>query len=98
MFAEALSQFLTKTKDTGSVYKRIEALGKYSKDEILLDMITIIFAGFDTISHLICSALYWLKRPQSADALKKLMKSLEESGISKINASNADNFKNVFED
>ena len=61
VFAESIRNFMTKTKDTESIYKRLEALGKFTDDAILYDMIMLLFAGFDTLSHLIASSLYQLK-------------------------------------
>ena len=57
----SIRDFLATTKDSESVYKRVEALGKFSYEAILNDMVMLLFGGFDTTSHLVWECLYWLK-------------------------------------
>lgn len=60
-FNESIKQFLKTTKDTESVYKRLEATSKSTDDVKLYDMIMLFFGGFDTLSHYISSCIYHLK-------------------------------------
>lgn len=50
-----LKDFTSKTTDTNSVYKRLEALCNFTQDDLISDASALLFAGFDTITHLVVS-------------------------------------------
>ena len=90
-----LTSFTSKSKDTQSVYKQLEALGVIPKEVIINDIVLLLFAGFDTITHLIISCLFQLKK--NPNELRKLKDSLDRLEISKINESNASDLKDAYE-
>ena len=87
--------FASKTKDTESVYKRLEALGKFTQEVLVADTVILLFAGFDTISHLISSCLFQLKK--NPDTLSKLMECCDNWGITNVYKSNASSLKDIYE-
>ena len=77
------------------MYKQLEALGVTPKEVIINDIVLLLFAGLDTITHLIFSCLFQLKK--NPNELRKLKDSLDKLEISKINESNASDLKDAYE-
>ena len=94
-FFNAVRMFASKTKDTESVYKRLEALGKFSQEVLVADTVLLLFTEFDTISHLISSCLFQLKK--NPDTLSKLMECCDNWGITNVDKSNASSLKDIYE-
>ena len=91
----ALSRFLDMSEDSQSVYKQLLNTGEISKEEVFNDTLLLLFAGFDTTSHGICSTLYYLhKNPQ---ILNKLKGALDKDGISSIDVKQKDSLKELYE-
>ena len=63
---------------------------------IINNTLFLLFAGFDTISHLITSCLLQLKK--NPDVLENLKDSLHKSGIAGVDASKTQNLKDLYED
>ena len=76
-----LKDFLKNSKDKESVYNKL--INEYGVEEHLAldDIIGLLFAGHDTTSHAIVSAIYFLKK--YPEVSKKLKTSLKDSGFSK---------------
>ena len=79
-----LRSFLSENEDDQSVYKKILNEFRFDVNEVFADMLMIIFAGFDTTSHSITSALYLLKKYPKT--MKKILLSLNRDGISSLNS------------
>ena len=94
-FSNAFKNFVLKTKDTESVYKKLESLGKFSQDVLLIDTIMLLFAGFDTLAHFLSSCLYYLKKYPTE--LHKLKESIDKSGITNIEISMGDKLKDIYD-
>ena len=87
--------FLAKSEDDESVYKQVLNLGKFSHDEIIADMMMMLFGGYDTTSHLVTSVIYWVyKHPE---VHRKLMDSLRSSGIIDLNPESGAELKDLYE-
>ena len=77
--------------DMDSMYNKQKQSGEFSTEEIIMDILTIIFGAYDTTSRSICSNLYFLKKFPRVQ--KKLMEeiskhkldSLEEIPFHKLN-------------
>ena len=93
---EELTNFTSQSKDTNSIFKQLEALGIFSQEVVINDTLFLLLAGFDTISHLITSCLFQLKK--NPDVLENLKDSLHKSGISGVDASKTSNLKDLYED
>ena len=94
-FFDAIRKFVAQTKDTKSVYKRLEALGKFPKEVLVADTVMLLFAGFDTLSHWITSCLFQLKKyPETS---QKLIESLNKWGIIDVDKSKGSSLKDIYE-
>ena len=94
-YFDALREFIKMTKDTESVYKRLESQGKFDQDTLLKDTSLLLFAGFDTTSRLISSCLYFLKKNPAV--LEKLKEAMFTSGITNIEEKNSSELKDIYE-
>ena len=93
---KAIEEFLRKSKDDQSVYKQILNLNQFSEEEILSDMMIMLFGGYDTTSHLISSVLYQLhKHP---NILEKLHENLKSHGVLSLDPNEESKLKDIFED
>ena len=91
----AIAKFLDMSEDDQSVYRQLLNSGQLSKEEVFHDTVFILFAGFDTTSHAICSTLYYLhKFPQT---LSKLKDALDKDGITNIDTKKEDSLKDLYE-
>ena len=93
---DAIRKFTAQTKDTESVYKRLEALGKFSKEVLVVDTVMLLIAGFDSTSILITSCLFQLKK-KNPEALQKLMESSSKWGIINVDKSKGSSLKDIYE-
>ena len=73
----------------------VEAWGLFSSDLIIKDTVALLLGGFDTVSHMISSFLYFLAK--NLDVMKKLKNSFYGWGISNINKSDTSNLKDIYE-
>ena len=74
-----LKEFLKQSKDTESYYAQIRDTNKFTEDEIIADLMIMLFAGTDTTSHTAVSMMYYLgKYPEIR---KKLRDDYEKVGI-----------------
>ena len=89
-FMKSLDEFLAKSKDSESVYRQIFDSGKFDSRAVVLDMISLLFAGFGTTAQGICSMMYFLQK--YPDKMKKLKQALEDEGIkdNNVDAQTAD--------
>ena len=78
----ALRKFLSKSEDDQSVYRQILKNYDFSKEEVFADVLLLLLAGFDTTSHGLGSALYFLKK--NPEVMKKLNQALNECDIPNI--------------
>ena len=66
-----LQKFLDDNPDESSVYEQLVSEYKVDKTQALYDIIILSFAGYDTVSHAICSVIYYMKaNPKSLEKLK----------------------------
>ena len=80
-------EFSQKSADKDSVYNLLKSYNsseeeKMSEEELILDVVVMLFAGFDTSSYAIISLLYQLK--MNPDKLQRLKVTLDESKITQI--------------
>ena len=94
-FFKALNEFLSKSKDSDSVYRQVKDSGRFEQAGIIVDMISLLFAGFDTTSHGLCSMMYFLKK--YPETMKKLKQNLQEQGIYQVDASQGSTLKDLYE-
>ena len=94
-FFKALGEFLSKSKDSDSVYRQVKDSGRFEQADIVVDMIGLLFAGFDTTSHGLCSMMYFLKK--YPDTMNKLKQNLQEQGIYQVDASQGSKLKDLYE-
>ena len=74
-----LKEFLKQSKDTESYYAKIRDTNQFTEDEIISDLMIMLFAGTDTTSHTAVSMMYYLgKYPEIR---KKLRDDYEKAGI-----------------
>ena len=74
-----LKECLKKTKDNESYYAQIRDSNLFTEDEIISDLMLMLFAGTDTTSHTGISMMYYLgKYPETRE---KLRKNYEKAGI-----------------
>ena len=73
-----------------SMYNKQKKSGELSSEEIIMDMLTIIFGAYDTTSRTICSNLYLLKKYPRVH--KKLM---EEISKHKLDSTEEIPFENL---
>ena len=92
---DELTNFTSQSKDTNSIFKQLEALGIFSQEVVINDTLFLLLAGFDTISHLITSCLFQLKK--NPDVLENLKDSLHKSRIAGVDASKTSNLKDLYE-
>ena len=92
-FKRTIQEFCENSSDKDSIYNFLrnyeildngkpsngKSINGFSKDECVNDTLLLLFGGFDTSSHTITSALYFLKR--NPDKLEKLMVDLKEHKI-----------------
>ena len=74
-----LKKFLDMSSDESSVYKQLIHQHKVDETQALHDIIMLLFAGYDTTSHAICSVIYFMK--VNPEACKKLKSELSKIGI-----------------
>ena len=91
----ALKKFLDMSDDDQSVYRQLLNSGLLSKEEVFHDTILLLFAGFDTTSHGICSALYCLHK--FPETLGRLKEALNKNGITNIDVKKEDMLKDYYE-
>ena len=70
-----LREYLKKSDDKEAVYYRLTELEKYDVDETFFDMLGFLFAGHETSSHAVTSALYFMKK--YPDTKTKLLEELK---------------------
>ena len=76
---KGLRAFLATTTDSESYYSQIKNMNKYTDDEIVADLILMLFAGSDTTAHATVSMLYFIKKhPEIKD---KCQQAYEKIGI-----------------
>ncbi|CAI2366649.1 unnamed protein product [Moneuplotes crassus] len=80
-FQDKLKKFLANSTDAGSVYRKLIDEFKIPEEDAFQDICGLLFAGHDTTSHAISSAIYFLKKNPEAD--KKLREALATCGITK---------------
>jgi cytochrome P450 len=74
-----LKEYLSESKDDNSFYAKMKATGRFTEEEMVGDLLLMLFAGTDTTSHATVSLVYFLKKfPQCA---QKCMKEYERLGI-----------------
>lgn len=67
---KALKEYLAKLTDKDSVYYKLTEQEGLDKEEVFQDLIGFLFAGHETSSHSITSALYFLaKNPETKNKL-----------------------------
>ena len=76
-----VNNFLETSSDKQSVFRKLVDEHGISEDEALQDIIALLFAGHDTTSHGIVSALYFLKK--NPEVYQKLISELAKLGLSK---------------
>ena len=81
-YKSTLVKYLDSCKNQDSIYHTIYASGKFTKEECVMDAISMLFAGFDTSSHLLASTVILLKR--NPDKLSKLFKEIKDYKITNI--------------
>lgn len=71
-FERVIRDICAKSKDQSSVYNQILNTGEIDAEAVYKDVMTILFAGHETISKSLCSALLQLKRhPEIEEKLRK---------------------------
>jgi len=76
-FERVIKDICAKSQDSNSVYNQVLATGEIDKEMVYKDVMTILFAGHETTSRSLCSALFQLKKHPEAE--KKLRKEINES-------------------
>lgn len=78
----SIAESLDNINDENSVIYRMSHNSEITKDEAIMDVLLLIFAGNDTSSNLLNNSLLWLyKNPEK---LEKLKSELEKSGYNEI--------------
>ena len=93
---KALSDYLDTSLDKDSVYYILYSSGKFTKHECVMDALMMLFAGFDTSSHLLSATINLLKKNPEKHA--KLMKELERYEITKMDEIPESKLKSIFND
>ncbi|CAI2365373.1 unnamed protein product [Moneuplotes crassus] len=81
IYRKALNEMLAQSKDNESIWAQLKNKDDYDQDKIRCDLQMYVFAGAESISHNIVSALYFLKK--FPDSYAKLKKELNDHGIHK---------------
>ena len=77
-----LQELLEASTDTESMYYGLKNLNNVSIEDCIMDLLSLIFAGFDTTSRAICTSLYYLKKhPKVHD---KLMDEIRKHKLDQI--------------
>ena len=92
---DELVNFTSQSNDANSIFKQLEGLRKFSKEDLINDTLFLLYAGFDTISHSITSCLFQLKK--NPHVLENLKHSFENSRITEIDTSKLQSLKDIFE-
>lgn len=87
-FERVIKDVCEKSEDNNSVYKQVLNTGQFDKVQVYKDIMTLLFAGHETTSKSLCSAMYQLKKHPEIEA--KLRRELHEVLL--------DNGKNTIED
>ena len=87
-FERVIKDVCEKSEDNNSVYKQVLNTGQFDKVQVYKDIMTLLFAGHETTSKSLCSAMYQLKKHPEIEA--KLRRELHEVLL--------DNGKNTVED
>ena len=95
-----IREFCQKSTDKDSVYNLLKSYNSSGKDMIseeehIMDVMVMLFAGFDTSSYAIISLLYQLK--MNPDKLEKLRRELDESKITQIDKSTKADQKEAYQ-
>ena len=91
----ALAEYLDTNLDKDSVYFSLYNSQKFTKHECIMDALTMIFGGFDTLSHSLSSTIRLLKK--SPIQYDKLMKELERHQITELDKVPKNEYKSIFE-
>ena len=75
-FERVIKDVWEKSEDNHSVYNQVLNTGEFDKVQVYKDIMTLLFAGHETTSKSLCSALFQLKK--NPDIEKKLRKELNE--------------------
>ena len=69
---DKLREFLKTSTDNESYYAQIKGMNKFTEDEIIGDLMILLFAGTDTTSHTAMSLMYYIgKYPHLRQRLKE---------------------------
>mmetsp|Transcript_22259 Transcript_22259/g.19774 ORF Transcript_22259/g.19774 Transcript_22259/m.19774 type:complete len:337 (-) Transcript_22259:40-1050(-) len=90
LFKEIIKNLVAGSKDTTSVAHKLRNCEELTEDEKVDDLILLIMAGHDTVSHSIVSCLYFVSK--SPEFYAKLRKKLGSHGLGNI-ATFKDNLK-----
>lgn len=74
-----LSEFLKSTTDDSSFYSQVKTNELFTEEELLSNLILLIFAGSDTTAHTTVSLLYYLNK--YPDVARRLKEGYEKAGI-----------------
>ena len=91
----SLRSFLTRSTDTTSVYMQVNSSGRFNSEDVLLDMLGLLFAGFDTSSYGLSSLLYNLKKYPSA--MEKLKSELSRYNLVDLDIKDVNSLKENYE-
>jgi cytochrome P450 len=72
---------IAESKDKNSVLSILKGMNEFSEEDIFNDLILFMAAGTETSSHVLTSAMYFLKK--YPDVFNKLKQELEDHGINK---------------
>ena len=92
----AVANYLDTSLDKDSVYHKLYSSGKFTKYECVMDVLMMLFAGFDTSARLVCAVVNLLKK--NPEKLEKLMQELERYEITKMDEMPESKLKCVFND
>ena len=90
-FRNTLIEFLASSKDEECYYAQIKNTGKFTEDEMVSDLLLMLFAGSDTTSHATASILYFLKK--FPDEAEKCLSEYKKVGIITSNGLERDMLK-----
>ena len=91
----ALEDFWKCSTDPSSTYNRVKASSVFSEFDLFKDMVSLLYAAYDTSSHGIGSTLYFLhKYPET---LGKLTNELKICGIIDLDPSVGSDLKDIYE-
>ena len=75
-------KYFESSEDQNSYYHKSMKTGKFTKDECVMDCITMLIAGFETTARSLTSVLYLLKH--NPEIKTKLIKELEVAGLFEV--------------